>query len=100
MFCCKSKPLVATVIAEKEERRETMRNKTGFSVKRDEKMTRLLHDMENVRTTMTRNIVKGLANYGTLSEIETKAEHLVDLAREFKDLLKLKHKVRTSKNKK
>ena len=72
MFCCKSKSLVATVIVEKEKRRE--------------KMTRLLNDMENVRTTMTRNIVKGLANYGTLSEIETKAEHLVELAREFKRL--------------
>ena len=72
MFCCKSKSLVATVIVEKEKRRE--------------KMTRLLNDMENVRTTMTLNIVKGLANYGTLLEIETKTEHLVESAREFKRL--------------
>ena len=68
---------------EEEKRREIMRNKNGFSVERDEKRTRLLNDVENVRTIMTDNIDKGLTNYGAVSDLETKAQNLVKEASQF-----------------
>ena len=68
---------------EEEKRREIMRNKNGFSVERDEKRTRLLNDVENVRTIMTDNIDKGLTNYGAVSDLETKAQNLVKDASQF-----------------